>query len=269
MITYKNILFFMTAALCVLLAIYSFTLHKKLSQKEKVEQTVSSKIQEEAKIISRKVDAAGLEHVTIEAAGNIIPKAQANAAVSEGILDTTAMAIGILKKQIENLLVVNSTLKADNLRAIQRLDERQNPVYSYQDKYLNLNYTPGDPTDTADKGSFDFQYNADLTITQYWKRNKVLGLPLGSKNSYIDIYSNDPRTIVNGVKKLTVQQEQPLLGLRVQGVTSYDFTSGTLRPGAEIQFDAGRASFTGAYLYDPITDKWRPTVTGRYDLIRF
>jgi len=242
----------------------------QLNQIIETETKEETAIKAEAKIIARKVDKNGLKHVTAEAVGIIIPRTKAKAAVSIGILDTTAMAIGILKKQVENLTVVNTTLKADKLKAIEERDESNRRFFSYRDKNINARYTPpADPSDSTDKGVFDFQYDNDLTITQYWKRQRVLGLPIGTKNSYIDIYSNDPRATIKGVKRLTVKQDQPYLGLRVQGVATYDFQRDVVLPGAGMQFDAGRLSVQGSYAYDFNRDYWVPSVSGRYDLVRF
>ncbi|MXV16818.1 hypothetical protein [Hufsiella ginkgonis] len=259
-----------TVIACLLLAvgaiIYAF--HEKSLRDQQEEALLAQKktVQAEATIIARKVDKEGLEHVTIAAAENIISASHASTtAVSVGILDTTAMAIGILKKQIENLTLINTTLKADNLRAKMELDEKKRPVYSYSDKYLDLAYRPGNPTDSADRGSFDFKYNADLNITQYWKRRWFLG----AKKSFIDIYSNDPRTTVNGVKRLSVVQNEPRFGLRVQGVTGYNLTTGATSAGPGIQFDFKRFSFQGSYQYNFQEQEWRPGLQTRVDLVRF
>lgn len=266
--TLKNILLAIPCIAFIAISIYAYSLHQKLINKDKIDENQQKAIESEAKIISRKIDKEGLHHVTVEAAGKIIPRSEViKSAVSKGILDTTALAIGILKKQVENLMVVNTTTRGELLKAYKALDEKQRPVYRYSDKYLALNFKL--PADSTDSGSFDFKYNASLNITHYWKRNKVIGLPIGSKNSYIDIYSNDPRTTINGVKNLHIRQEQPMLGLRIQGVTSYNFETGVLSPGAGIQFDAGRFSILGSYILNPRLDVWNPTITGRYDLIRF
>ena len=264
-----NVLFTGLAVTCVLFGIYIILLVKQLNAIQSTKSKEERETKAEAKIIARKVDQQGLEHVIAEAAGKILPRSTAKAAVSVGILDTSAMAIGILKKQIENLTVISTRLMAENLKAHQALDAYNKPVYKYSDKNLQAEFKPGDPADTTDKGSFNFIYDADLTITQYWKRNRVLGLPIGTKNSYIDIYSNDPRATIKGLKRLTVKQNQPRLGLRVQGITSYNIQRGLILPGAGLQFDIGRFSVQGNYVYDAQEEYWIPSVTGRYDIVRF
>ena len=124
--TLKNILFAAISIACILLGIYSFRLKNDLDKINRKDLTTKKAIEAEAEIISRKIDKEGLQHATIAAAGTIVSQSDIKGpAVSVGILDTTAMAIGVLKKQIENLMVVNSTLRADNLRAYQALDEKK------------------------------------------------------------------------------------------------------------------------------------------------
>ncbi|RYF26541.1 MAG: hypothetical protein EOO42_01180 [Flavobacteriales bacterium] len=238
----------------------------KFEDKPMLPDGVKQQIQTEATIIARNVDKNGLQHVTIEAAKNIVPFNQVDkVAISQGIMDTTALALGIQKKQIESLLAVNSTLKAENLRAREILNASGGKAYEYKDKFINLTYTPSLGLDSLDKGKFDFTYNADLTITQYWKRNWFLG----AKKSYIDIYSNDSRTTVNGVKQLTVEQKQPAFGLRGQAAVNINPETGSYGLGPAVRIDLGRFSIQGNYTYYPESSRWRPSINANYDLIRF
>lgn len=247
----------------VLVALYY---KSKFDQKTDLPDVVKKEIQTEATIIARNVDKNGLQHVTIEAAKNIVPYNQIDkVAISQGIMDTTALALGIQKKQIENLLAINSTLKAENLKAKEILLSTGGRAYQYKDKFINLTYTPSLTLDSLDKGKFDFTYNADLNITQYWKRKWFLG----AKKSYIDIYSNDARTTVNGVKQLTVEQKQPAFGLRVQAAANYNPQTGSMGFGPAARIDLGRLSFQGNYTYYPESSRWRPSINANFDLIRF
>lgn len=231
-----------------------------------ISDSVTKQIQAEATIIARDVDKNGLQHVTIEATKNIIPFDDVNkVAISKGIMDTTALAIGIQKKQIETLLQINATLRAENLRATQMIASNGIKSYIYKDRFVNLKYTPSQTKDSLDAGQFDFTYNADLNITQYWKRKWFLG----SKKSYIDIYSNDSRTTVNGVKQLTVQQKDPAFGLRIQAAANYNPQTGSIGVGPAARVDIGRFSVQGNYTYYPESSRWRPSINANFDLIRF
>lgn len=247
----------------VLVALYY---KAKYDNRTVISESVTKQIQAEATIIARDVDKNGLQHVTIEAAKNIIPYNEVNkVAISKGIMDTTALAIGIQKKQIESLLQVNATLKAENLKATQIIAANGAKAYVYKDKFVNLKYTPPISIDSLDAGKFDFTYNADLNITQYWKREWFLA----SKKSYIDIYSNDKRTTINGVKQLTIKQKEPAFGLRIQAAANYNPQTGSMGVGPAARVDLGRLSIQGNYTWYPESDRWRPSINANVDLIRF
>lgn len=238
----------------------------KYDNRTVISESVTKQIQDEATIIARDVDKNGLQHVTIAAAKNIIPYSDVNkVAISKGIMDTTSLALGIQKKQIENLLQINATLRAENLKANQVIAANGSKSYVYKDKFVNLKYTPPITQDSLDAGNFDFSYNADLTITQYWKRKWFLG----SKKSYIDIYSNDRRTTVNGVKQLTVQQKDASFGLRAQATLNINPETGSYGVGPAVRIDLGRFSVQGNYTWYPESSRWRPSINANYDIIRF
>ncbi|WP_443945617.1 hypothetical protein ACJVDH_00465 [Pedobacter sp. AW1-32] len=239
----------------------------QFDNKELLNSGVKKDIQTEASIIAREVDKNGLQHVTIEAAKNIVSVGDIDkVAISKGIMDTTALALGIQKRQIESLLSINATLKAENLKAKQIILTNGQVAFQYQDKFIkNLRYTPPAGIDTMDHGNFDFAYNADLNIVQYWKRKWFLG----AKKSYIDIYSNDKRTTVNGAQQLTVQQDQPDFGLRIQAAANYNPQTGAMGFGPAARIDLGRFSIQGNYTWYPQSDRWRPSVNANFDLIRF
>lgn len=267
----KNLKNYLMVAL-ILIAVGSIiaALHFKRKSESVVAlpDQVKKQVQAEATIIARKVDKEGLQHVTIKETENIIPiDRKDRIAISQGVMDTTAKAlarVGILEKQLQSLTIINSTLTAENLKAKQIIKDGR-VAYGYKDKYVNLEYTPPSTTDTLDKGKFDFAYNADLNIVQYWKRNWFLG----AKHSYIDIYSNDPRTTVNGVKRLKFEQKQPIFGLRIQAGANYNPQTGSAGFGPAARFDVGRFSIQGNYTYYPESERWRPSINANYDLVRF
>lgn len=185
-------------------------------------------------------------------------------------VDSVAKALDIKAKQVEDIVTISTETKDSQVAFLQkRIDSLKRVSYYYKDKYLQLMIKAGNPTDTLDKGSFDFKYDADLSINQYWKRKKFLGLPLGAKETYIDVSSNDPRTTVMGMKKYTVKQKQPEWGLRIQAIQNYSFISNSANTGIRATFDLRHMSFTGGYYYNWNLNQWRPSVSVGYDLIRF
>lgn len=197
--------------------------------------------------------------LTKEAVKNLIP-----------FMDSVAEALDIKPKQIESITVVPTEMQAKEVAFLQKkIDSLKRQTYYYKDKYLQLAVRTGNDADTLDKGAFDFKYDADLTITQYAKRKKFLGLGLGAKQSYIDISSTDPRTTIMGVKKYTVMQKHPDWGLRIQAIQNYSFISNSANTGIRATFDLKHLSFTGGYYYNWNINQWRPSLSVGYDIIRF
>lgn len=227
-------------------------------------KNVEHRIQTEAKVIARQVDQFGSEHVTISAAENIYPSSIfKEPAVSVGLIDTVAMALKIKTKQVEELLRVNSTLSIRNAKAFYQIDSLKRRTIQYRDKYVSIAYTP-DTIDTV-AGSFDFKYNADLKIAQYYKRNWFLG----AKKSYIDVWSQDSRVRINGVDRFQVEQKDPAFGLRVQATSAYHPKNGIYGVGGGARIDLGRFSINPNYMYYPKSGTWSPNIQVNYDLIRF
>lgn len=229
----------------------------------KTQKTVS----QAATIINRYIDTSGRNHVVISADSNRLTTNwyKDGTAISGGLVDTVARALNIAKKQLQEITQIANTTQADKLKALKKYDSLQRITYFYKDKYLQLAYRPALPGDTIDNGQFDFKYNDSLNVVQYWKKKWFMG----AKKSYIDIFSNDPRTTINGVKRLVVQQEEPSFGLRIQAVGVYGFDAKKINVGPGVQFDFKRFSLTGTYYYDTDFSRWRPTVGARYDIIRF
>jgi hypothetical protein len=222
-----------------------------------------------ADIISRMVDSSGRKHATISASGNVLPNEwyKDGTAIKGGFIDTVARALNLKnKKQLEAVTQISITNEARALKAERKVDSLQRLTYFYKGKYMQMVYRPPvNPSDTTDKGQFDYKYNDSITVAQYWKRSWLLG----AKKSYIDIYPNDLNATVNGVKRMVVEQKEPTFGLRVQAVGSYSFSRKLLNVGPGIQFDVKRFSLVGTYYYDFDAKQFRPSVGARYDLIRF
>ena len=242
-----------------------FEIANKLSKYDTNDALVRKQVQTKAAIITRKIDKFGLEHVTIEEGKNVLPQSLINnVAVSPGILDTTAMAIDVLKKQVISLTVIKSGLEVRNLVAEKILDSLQGEIYSYNDRFVSLKFKPADTI--SKKPTFDFKYNAELNYVEYWKKKFPI---IGAKRTYIDIWSNDPRTTINGVDRLKIEQKQPQFGLRVQLRSIYGLTSHKLYAGPGLSFDVKRYNILGYGYYNLTDNRWQYAVGVNYDLIRF
>lgn len=220
-----------------------------------------------AEVVKTYTDELKQNHTVVKADEHVLTQkdVRSETAISRPLLDTISMAINVMRKQVEQYTKISMSAESRALKAERRADSLQRVTYTFQDKWLSLAYRPADPADTTDAGEFDFKYNADLSVTQYWKRKWLLG----AKMSYIDIYSNDPRVSIRNLKRLTVEQREPLLGLRVQAVSSYGFADKGFRAGVGLQFDVKRFSVLGSYLYNTDRSAWNYSMGARYDMLRF
>ncbi len=92
---------------------------------------------------------------------------------------------------------------------------------------------------------------------------------IGRYITYTDIWASDKRIKIAGIDKLTIKQEEPQFGLRIQGVANYSFSRDVINMGPGLQFDFGRFSAIGTYYYDLGDKVWRPSIGIRLDAIRF
>lgn len=211
-------------------------------------------------------DTAGRNHAVYSAEKNKIIEGEADRIVQQQLkptVDSIAKSNGIKPKQVEGYMVISTTSQGLELKAMAKeMDSLRRLTIYYKDKYLELAYRPADPKDTTDLGSFDYKYNADLAIDQYWKRSFFLG----AGKSYLDIYSNDKRTTINGVKRLSIIQPPSTLGARLEALTSYNFHTRDLLPGAGVRFDIGKFTARGAMFYNTTEKLFIPTIEGAYTI---
>lgn len=261
------------ACLLITLALIYFGCKKSKVHPDNPTTAQKRAVQAEATIIARKVDKQGLQHVTLEAAENIIPHSEVNkVAVSEGILDTTALYVGILKKQIENLQRVAFTSEAKALRAERKVDSMGKVVTYYKGKFIDITYEPADSASAKyfPNGKFGYKYHGELQSTQYTSQKRLLGfIPMGKKKSLIDVFLTDSNAVINDVKRLTILKDEPYWNFRVQASGNFNPETGSFGVGPAARLDAGRLSFQLNRLYYPTTGHWRWSLNGSVDLARF
>jgi hypothetical protein len=242
------------------------TSKRKVAEMEQAKKKVTKQIQKEATEIKRKVDKDGIESVLFDITGN---KAALDHLVSnegtKGIIDTTAMALDIRTKQLKEILVVNSTLAANNLQLRKQLDSSRRIFYTYNGNGLKLKFTPPDATDTNSVATADFSADVKIKATQYWKRSWFLG----SKKSILAVTSDNPMFKINGADYVEFEQKQPAFGLRFQANSSYNFDTGEIGYGPAARVDLGRFSVQGRLTKYVNSQGWGKSVNASYDLIRF
>jgi len=194
------------AAMFLLMAcaiIWAFIERK--NRKDNPEYVYMEKPDLNAPILKKYTDAKGATHTVIAAENNAITKKQLmeHGAKSLPSVDSSAKIMNIAAKQIDQRDQVIYRLRADSLKAVKIISDKNKVIIFYKDKYAQIAYHPPvNPVDTNDQGTFDLQYDSDLTIVKYWKRKTFLGLPIGSKKGFIDISSPDPRFTIKGAAEM-------------------------------------------------------------------
>lgn len=215
----------------------------------------------EAEIIARKVDSAGLEHAIAKDAAPILNTIELKVEDKRKV-DSLLKVVDIKDKQLTSYTRTLATVSQENIQLRRVVDVvTQDTVYRYQDKWLDLSFQR--TNDTLALGSF--KYDIDLEHMQYWKRKWFLG----TKHSYTDIWSADKRVTIGGFDRLTIKQDEPQYGLRVQANAVWNPETGSLGYGPGLRIDINRFSIQGKYSYYPSLDEWRPMISGNFDLIRF
>lgn len=219
-------------------------------------------------LVNKYKDSTGSEHSVFQNDLNKVTKDYLKSTNRPpNMIDTAAKNQKVAASELDRVTQINFRLKADSLKAQRKIDQLTKLVayYEYSDKYVKLRYTPPKLTDSIGSGTFDFSYDADLTISQYQKRKWFLA----AKKSYIDISSKDVRTTIMGVKQLTVEQKTPQFGLRFQANANYNINYNSFGVGPALRIDLGRFSLQGNYTYYPQTQRWVKSANLNYDLIRF
>lgn len=273
---------FKTWLILILLAVVvvSLTMCIRLSHKNTTsgvipDANINSPIS--APILKQYKDKAGVNHVVIDPKANEIMRSEAQRVASpiadkiRRERDSLAAALALKPKQIEGYTAVIMAASQDSVRFMKRtIDSLRRLTYYYKDKYLSLVVRTSSQSDTTLVGnSFDFAYDADLRTVDYWKRRKVLGLPIGLKEYYTDISSSDPRMLIRGVEKFTVQRKMPAFGLRVQAMGAYNFLTEAYSAGLGLRLDIGDFNTSINYLYNIQQQRFVPTLLTRYDLLQF
>ncbi|WP_231489925.1 hypothetical protein [Pedobacter sp. Leaf170] len=210
------------------------------------------------------VDSQGNTHTEYDITNSVVSRADVrNPNIPLGIVDTSAMLLKIARTQLVQVTRIASMTRDSLMQARFEKNALQKRIARYDDKFVQLSYTPNE--DTTKAGIFSFAYNNEVTVSQYRKRKWFLG----AKKSYIDITSNDPRTKINGLKSLIIEQKQPDFGLRIQAASNYNPQTGSIGFGPAARIDLGRFSIQGNYTYYPESTRWRPSVNMNYDIIRF
>jgi hypothetical protein len=236
----------------------------QIAELKNAKETIDGRIQKEALEISRQVDSTGIETVIFDINQNKASPGQlAVNKQTKGIIDTTALALDLRTKQLKQILVIKSSLEAENLKLKQQLDASEMPYYTYNENGLRLKFTPPNVNDTV--GHVDFSANVEIKATQFWRRNWILG----ARRSFLAISSDNPMFKINSADYLEIEQKPKGFGVKIQASSTYDSRSGMFRFGPAAQINLGRLSFTGHYGRNFIEQKWHTQLSASYDMLDF
>jgi uncharacterized protein YxeA len=222
-------------------------------------------VQAEAEFIKKKVDKNGLEHTIVEETNNVLPK---NLMVygeghDKAFVDSLIAQTDIQKKEIVSLTQINQTIIGKNLQATAVIDSLSRRKFEFKDSNLYLSYTPD--SDASIAGKFDYRYNQDLNLIKFNRKKWIFG----EDHNYLDISSNDKKGTINGVKTLSVLQEENAFNAKLTAKSVFMPVSGNIAFGAQVRLRYKRLTATGSHLYFPSMQKWVPVAGLEYDLLNY
>ncbi len=231
------------------------------AEKQKSSLIAASKSNFQVIPITRFTDTAGHKHAVIAADQNKFNQStiNQNPTISLGGADTAALALKIQRDQIQYWMSVATKSEARALKAETRLDSAGKLVHYYESKFIKLAFHPG--KDSTDNGTFDYTKYEQLNALQYWKRLHIIG----PRTSFIDISSNDPNTVITGIKTFAVQPDPNPFTLRGQIKSTFDFANSRLTPAAGLVGTYKNWEFSYHYYYSTQFQKLEPIISGAYN----
>lgn len=234
-------------------------------QKPVIDNSVKNQVLAEAKIIARKVDREGANHVIVETTNNILP---ANLKDSDGMydkafVDSLTRNIDAKDKEITALTQISQTLLGKNLQAVAALDSANKKKFEFSDKNFYVSYTP--TTDSLKSGTFNYRYNQKLNIVEYNQKKWLFG----ADRIYTDISSDDPNSTINGVRKLSIKRTTKDFAMKLTAKSIYLPNSGMTGSGASVRVRYKRWVVNGSQLYFPQVKQWKPVVGLEFELLNY
>lgn len=141
-------------------------------------------------------------------------------AIGKNYIDSLQNALKISIDKMEQVSKINAELTA-KLQLKEQVLDNGTKVLAHSDKYLNLQYFPH-------SDSVDFRYNIKLNEVRY-KQKKWL---FGKNHHYIDVFSDDPRVQINGLKSYRIRgQPQSRWGIGLHAGYGFQIApNANLRP---------------------------------------
>lgn len=136
-------------------------------------------------------------------------------------------------KYIKADLIVNTVLVTD-VDTVKITDTAGVGTIVYDIKYRDSTFLSLEGRVPSNPQKFKIGLNAQITYTEYWKRKKILGLKIGSKERFIDLGTNNPYVTLDNAKAYKLKPDRKLkvkTGIGI-GVTVNPIT-GKILPGVQ------------------------------------
>lgn len=223
--------------------------------KEVVTKEVKVLVDAEVDRVNNKIDKQGFNHAVIDEVANVVRDKSELSDSSKIFLAEANKKLELKDKQISHLLSYTQTIEGKLLQA-----KKTDTSLYYNDKWTNIQYVK--PKDSTTVGHFNFSYNAEVNYAEYWKRKNIFS----KKEHYIDMWINDPRASINGVKRLKIVPKKDKTYVDVNASSMY---TDRLMIGADAHLHFGRTKIGGGYYYDFAISEWRPVVSMKWQILEF
>lgn len=200
----KNLIIIVLAIALVIIGFYAFNLYNENS---KSNERIAALIQTNGKneIVDEYVRDS-IPHTVYRDKVIKDTEAEKRLAITNSYADSLERALKLSINKIDQALKVNAQLDAKL-----KLQQVGNAI-TYQDKFLKLRYIP-------DSSEMSLTYDMGLNVARYSKRKWLFG----KKDHYIDVFADDPRVTIKGLKNYTIQERpQKRFGIGIQ--VGYGFT---------------------------------------------
>lgn len=200
----KNLIIIVLAIALVLLGLIAFNQYKEHSKdKERIAELIHNSGKNE--IVTEYIRER-IPHTVFKDKLVKDNEAEKRLAITNSYADSLERALKISVSKIDQALKVNAQLDAKL-----KLQQIGNTIV-YQDKFLKLKYG-------ADSSQMQLNYDMGLNVARYSKRKWLFG----KKEHYIDVFADDPRVTIKGLKSYTIQEKpQKRFGIGIS--TGYGFT---------------------------------------------
>ncbi|CAM3557697.1 MULTISPECIES: DUF6808 domain-containing protein [Elizabethkingia] len=179
----------------LLLASIGLNIKQELKRAEKEKETTALLTQGGNNKIVEKYTRDSVTHTVFNEKIINNTKSEKIAALDKTYADSIQKALKISLDKIDQVTKINGRLEAQ-LALLTKQSPSGQTIKTHKDQYLDLAYYP-------DTDSVKMSYNIMMNDVRYKKKNWILG----AEHNYIDMYSDDPRVTINGVKSFRIKEK--------------------------------------------------------------